>query len=177
MRSIFVLATITLSTLASCRKEHKENISIKETIEEKTDSIKTAENTEDIYKRPNYIIADLDGDKLQDSVIIITNPVNKKEGFRIVYANKTTDTIGMGREVMGQGFDEISWAGIFEKAPKGEKYVNNVDENGEFLDIEEIPEKDWITLPNDAIYIHMVESCGGGIIYLDKGEYKWIQQE
>jgi hypothetical protein len=45
------------------------------------------------------------------------------------------------------------------------------------LAADQIPAEDWVTLPNDGIYIHQAESCGGGVIYLDKGKYKWIQQE
>lgn len=42
---------------------------------------------------------------------------------------------------------------------------------------EEIKEEDKIKLPNDGIFIHADESCGGGIIYLNNGKYNWIQQE
>ena len=83
----------------------------------------------------------------------------------------------MGKDIVGQGFDEIDWAGIFEKAPKNEVYYNNVNEDGEIIGEEEVKEEDKIKLPNDGIFIHAEESCGGGIIYLNNGKYNWIQQE
>jgi hypothetical protein len=72
----------------------------------------------------------------------------------------------MGNDILKQGFDEIDWAEIFEKAPKNKIYWNNVNEEGEIVSEEEIKESDKIKLLNDGIYIHAEESCGGGIIYL-----------
>jgi hypothetical protein len=82
----------------------------------------------------------------------------------------------MGKEVLGQGFDDISWVGIFEKAPQGEIYWNNVID-GEIISDEEMKESDKINLLNDGIFIHQAESCGGGVIYLKDGKFEWIQQE
>ena len=127
--------------------------------------------------RSSFILADIDGDTKQDSVIIIKDLHSNKEGLRIVFANAKVDTLGIVRNVANQDFDDISWAGIFEKAPKGERYASNVDENGEFRDVDKVSENEWVTLKADGIYIHAAESCGGGMIYLENGEYKWIQQE
>ncbi|ULT23268.1 hypothetical protein KUH03_29250 [Sphingobacterium sp. E70] len=83
----------------------------------------------------------------------------------------------MGTDILGQGFDDISWVGVFEKAPKGEIYWNNVNDDGEIITDEEVNETDKIKLVNDGIFIHQAESCGGGVIYLNKGKFAWIQQE
>lgn len=48
---------------------------------------------------------------------------------------------------------------------------------GEIITEEEVQESDKIKLPNDGISIHADETCGGGIIYLNKGKFEWIQQE
>ena len=42
---------------------------------------------------------------------------------------------------------------------------------------EDVKEENKIKLPNDAIFIHQAESCGGGIIYWENRKYHWIQQE
>ncbi len=176
-RYIKMLTAIFFPLFISCGKEVKEAVVITEFKEVTIDTAKAPDIEPTMPKRPDFILADLDGDEAQDSVIIITDRISKKEGLRIVYGNRKMDTLGMGKEVLGQGFDDVSWAGLFEKAPKGEKYANNVDENGEILSLDEIPDDAWITLPNDGIDIHAAEACGGGIIYLENGQYKWIQQE
>lgn len=42
---------------------------------------------------------------------------------------------------------------------------------------DEVKEEDKIRLNNDRIFIHALEGCGGGVIYLKEGKYEWIQQE
>lgn len=126
----------------------------------------------------NKILCDLDGDKLDETVEIVRSTINGKSGLRITYGNgKKTDYLGMGNAVLNQGFDEIDWVGRFEKASKDEIYWNNVSDDGEILTDEEIKEEDKIKLLNDGIFIHAIESCGGGIIYLKGDKYEWIQQE
>ncbi|MFD2938629.1 hypothetical protein [Flavobacterium notoginsengisoli] len=128
--------------------------------------------------KPNQISCDLDGDGKDEMVEIIRSTKNDKSGLKITFGNnKRTDYFGFGNNVLNQGFDEIDWAGIFEKAPKGKIVWNNVNDNGEIMGDEEIKEEDKITLPNDGIFIHAEESCGGGIIYLKNGKYEWVQQE
>ena len=126
----------------------------------------------------NTIKCDLDGDKLEDTIQIVRNIKNGKSGLKIIYGNnKKVDYLGLGKDVLNQGFDEIDWVGIFEVAPKNEIYYNNVNEEGEIISEEEVKEIDKIRLKNDGIFIHAEESCGGGIIYIENGNYKWIQQE
>lgn len=127
--------------------------------------------------KPNAITCDLDGDKLADQVTIVRNTLNDKYGLKIAFGNRKVSYLGMGEKVAGQDFDDIEWVGIFEVAPKGEKYSNNVSEEGEILTEDQIDEKDMIKLTNDGIFIHQAESCGGGVIYLVNGNFEWIQQE
>lgn len=125
---------------------------------------------------PNFILCDLDGDNLSDSVKIVLNKKNEKYGLKIIFANKRVEYLGLGKQVLGQDFDNLDWVGIFEKAPKGEVYFNNVI-GGEIITEEDVKESDKIKLSNDGIFIHQSESCGGGIIYLKNGKFEWIQQE
>ncbi|MBB4804167.1 hypothetical protein HNP37_004253 [Flavobacterium nitrogenifigens] len=126
----------------------------------------------------NQIQCDLDGDGKDELVEIIRSTKNNKSGLKITFGNnKRTDYFGFGNNVLNQGFDEIDWAAIFEKAPKGQIIWNNVNDDGEIMGDDEIKEENKIKLPNDGIFIHAEESCGGGIIYLNNGKYEWIQQE
>jgi len=175
---------ILLSLIAvSCKKEikvetstvvQKDSVqSIPESETEKTDTIVISKK-----HKTNQILCDLDGDGKNETVEIVRSTNNNKSGLKITYGNgKRTDYFGLGNTILDQGFDEIDWAGIFEKAPKGEIYWNNVNDDGEIITDEEVKEEDKIKLPNDGIFIHAEESCGGGIIYLDNGKYNWIQQE
>jgi hypothetical protein len=126
--------------------------------------------------KPNIIYCDMDGDKRKDTVQLVLNTSNYKYGLAIKFGNKKTKYLGMGEDVLGRGFDDLEWVGIFEKVPKGEVIYNNVI-GGEIITEEQVDEKDKIKLHNDGILIHQLEFCGGGIIYFEKGKLKWVQQE
>ena len=83
----------------------------------------------------------------------------------------------MGNNILNQGFDNIDWAGVFEIAPKGGVYWNNVNADGDIITDEYVTESDKIKLKNDGIFLHEAEGGGGGIIYFKEGKYNWIQQD
>ncbi len=157
----------------STTKTSEKNIEVNKSNNEK---LKNSIKISKIHK-PNSIICDLDGDNLSDTVQIVMNTINKKYGLKIIFGNKKIEYLGMGKEIAGQGFDDIDWVGIFEVAPKNEIYYNNVNDDGEIIMEDEVKETDKIRLPNDGIFIHQAESCGGGVIYLKNGKFEWIQQE
>lgn len=67
--------------------------------------------------KTNKILCDLDGDGKNETVEIVRSTNNDKSGLRIIFGNgNRTDYFGMGHNILGQGFDEIDWAGVFEKA-------------------------------------------------------------
>lgn len=168
----------------SCKKEignqsekiqntKKDTVEKKETVDKGIDTIEISKK-----HKINKILCDLDGDKLNEIVEIVRSTKSGKSGLRIIFGNgNRTDYLGMGNNILEQGFDEIDWAGIFEKAPKNGIYWNNVNDDGEILSEDKIKEVDKIKLLNDGIFMHAEESCGGGIIYLKNGKYEWIQQE
>ncbi|TDE45848.1 hypothetical protein E0I26_03935 [Flavobacterium rhamnosiphilum] len=181
---IRILIIITV-IFVSCKKElKKENLNVENHKTDTTQILKDKEikNSDTIViskkHKVNKIICDLDGDGINENIEIVRSTKNAKSGLRIIFGNgKRTDYLGMGNNILEQGFDEIDWAGIFEKATKNEIYWNNVNEDGELLSEEEIKDVDKIKLINDGIFMHAEESCGGGIIYLKDGKYEWIQQE
>ncbi|MEJ5089037.1 hypothetical protein [Sphingobacterium faecium] len=126
---------------------------------------------------PHVVLCDMDGDARMDTVHIVQHTMNHKYGLKIAFGNKKIVYLGMGQDILGQGFDDIEWVGIFEISPKGEIYYNNVNDEGEIITEEQVNENDKIKLPNDGIFIHQAEACGGGIIYLHDGHFAWIQQE
>ena len=181
----FLTLVIIIISFISCKKEIENKsadskISIKDTLQNTEKNRIENNDTIVISKKHkiNKILCDLDGDKLNETVEIVRSTKSGKSGLRIIFGNRNrTDYFGIGNNVLKQGFDEIDWVGIFEKAPKNEIYWNNVNDEGEILSEEEIKESDKIKLLNDGIYLHAEESCGGGIIYLKNGKYEWIQQE
>lgn len=174
-------------TFLSCQKEKTEKITssnsaalVKDTIPISNQEQAPKANDHIIISKkhnPNTISLDLDGDGLKDVVNIVQDLENQKYGLEILFGNKKIDILGMGKDIAGQGIDDIEWVGIFEVAPKNEIYYNNVSEDGEILTEDQVKESDKIGLPNDGIFIHQAESCGGGVIYLKNGKYEWIQQE
>lgn len=126
--------------------------------------------------KPNIIYCDMDGDKRKDSVKLVQNTANEKYGLAIEFGNGKSEYLGMGVPVLDQEFDDLEWVGKFKKVSKGEVVWNNVI-GGEIVSEDQIPEENKIKLPNDAILIHQLESCGGGIIYWRDGELHWMQQE
>lgn len=181
----FKILLLSAFIFISCKKESKTEktlIVLKDTIQIPEEEEIINDNLDTIVisakHKTNKILCDLDGDGKNETVEIVRSTNNDKSGLRIIFGNgNRTDYFGMGNTVLGQGFDEIDWAGTFKKASKGEIVWNNVNENGEIMGDEEIKEEDKIKLPNDGIFIHAEESCGGGIIYLKNGKYDWIQQE
>jgi hypothetical protein len=178
MKQIIVFFGFTLLILTSCNNKQ---IETQKTEINTADSTTTAQIVTDTITdskkhNPNVIFCDLDGDNLSDTVKIVLNNNNEKYGLKIIFGNEEITYLGMGKEILEQNFDDLDWVGIFEVASKGEVYFNNVI-GGEIITEEEVLESDKIKLPNDGIYIHAAESCGGGIIYLDKGKFEWIQQE
>jgi hypothetical protein len=170
--TIFILTFLVTFSCKNGKSEHPKN-----NVPTVNQSVKDTISISKIHK-PNSITCDLDGDNLSDTVKIVQSTKNKKYGLQISFGDKRVEYLGLGKKVLGQGFDDFDWVGIFEKAPKGETYWNNVDDGGEIITEDVvIKESDKVKLLNDGIFIHASESCGGGVIYLKNGKFDWIQQE
>src|SRR6478752_9491282 len=113
--------------------------------------------------------------KLWIQPFLLQDKKTGKEGLWIKHGGLDEHfLLGGGQEVLYQKFDDFSWVGIFQKIEKGTKVASNIDEEtGEIL-LKDIPDSLKTILPADGIYIHALESCGGGIIYWDHERYNWI---
>ena len=170
--TIFIL---TCSVTFGCKNGKSEHT--KNNISTVNQSVKETISVSKIHK-PNSITCDLDGDNSSDTVKIVQSTKNKKYGLQINFGNKTVEYLGLGKDVLGQGFDNMDWIGIFEKAPKGEIYWSNIDDNGEpITEVAKVKETDKIKLLNDGIFVHVDGACGGGVVYLKNGKFNWIQRE
>ena len=169
----------------SCSKNEESAIQNENKISKKiivdSQKIEKKDKSDFIYSKkhkPNFLFSDFDGDGEKDSAIIVKNLKNGKFGLKFHFANGKKEILGAGKDVLKQGFDDFNWIGVFEIAKKGEVYWNNVNDEGEIITEDSIIEKlPKVTLPNNAVLIHQLESCGGGVIYLDKDKFNWIQQE
>lgn len=167
--------------LSSCNDEQIPNEAIQKPVQIQLDEKVKITKSDTIIKSKKHhfkdIICNLDGDKLLDSVKIVQNTITKKVGLKISYGNKRIDYLGMGKELINQGFDDLEWIGIFEKINKGDTIWSNVDGGEIIADDSQVKDEDKVILQNDGILVHQLESCGGGIIYKDGKNYKWVQQE
>lgn len=173
---IFSCAVCVVFLMACNQKQEHTPVVKQDLVSEKAKLHSKNESASKIHTILRNITGDFDGDTKQDTAYIVADAASGKHGLKIILSTNKVDYFGMGKEVLNQGFDDLNWAGIFQTAPKGKSYANNVDEHGEII-TDSIPAENWITLPNDGIYLHAEESCGGGVIYLDRGKYNWIQQE
>ncbi len=165
---------VTLLLFIFCACSSKENKSI---LTKKNSEVRKASKDSIILSsmhKPNFILGDFDGDMLKDTVQLTENLNNKKYGLRYLLASGERKQLFMGEILFD--IDDIFWAGIFELVSKGDTTFNNVDSTGNII-TEPATEQDKIVLPNDAVYIHEMEHCGGGIIYWDGKKFVWVQQE
>ena len=106
--------------LLSCKKNQQKKDYINEKMNINSEKIaKAKQNVNSISKiddtikisnkhKINTIKCDLDGDKLDETIQIVRNTKNKKSGLRIIYGNrKRIDFLGLGKDILNQGFDEI----------------------------------------------------------------------
>lgn len=181
--SFFIVLVIGAAVLSGC--QHSRSCNLKNEDDKlRPESALVEENAAGLdtiiissVHRPNHVVCDLDGDKLKDTTQIVQNTNNQKYGLRFIFGNGKIEFMGMGEEVLNRGFDDFDWVGEFYCVPKGGVYFNNVNDDGEIVDEDDVDDSEKIKLPHDGIFMHELESCGGGIIYLRKGNFEWIQQD
>ncbi|WP_227591395.1 hypothetical protein [Acinetobacter shaoyimingii] len=122
-------------------------------------------------KKPKLI--DFNGDGKLDAFQVLKNP-NKKGmkylfEFRIADSDKVYWYESEDKEYDLDGFE------VFEKAGKGEKFVNirKLDE-AELVSYEDAPSKARFILQNNGITVGYPESCGTSLFYIDKDKVQRI---
>ncbi len=127
--------------------------------------------------KQNMIFGYFNEDQTLDTAKIVRHLINGTHAIMILYGNKKgVDLIKSGRDAGLDDDEDFSWVELFEVVKKGSKVWNNVI-NGEIVSEGQVPEHEKVTLKTDGIYMHLEESCGGGIILYRNGKYKWIQQD
>ena len=129
--------------------------------------------------RNQKLLLDLDGDGKLDLARVVKNTLNNKVGLEIIFANgQPTTYLFAGKKLDGMDEDDLSVFDSYSIAQKNERYVDlnvSIGENGDIPAIEEVPEDELVYLKNDGISIGIMESCGGGIVYMKDNQFHWIQ--
>ncbi|WP_051526636.1 hypothetical protein [Alkanindiges illinoisensis] len=129
--------------------------------------------------RDQKLLLDLNGDGALDLVRVVKSTLNHKNVLEIIFGNQTrVEYLLAGKTLTGLSEDDLSIFQTYSIAPKHEKYVDlnvSIGENGDIPAMEDVPENELIYLENDGIDIGMLESCGGGIIYMKNNKFYWIQ--
>lgn len=168
----FFYTAAAIVCLASCNNKTQDKTLAKADITTEKDTLILSKKFND-----NIVVGDFDGDTQKDSAFLMLNPQNNLHAIKIKYHSGNTDILGGGNSIVGNKKFTDAGLGIFKIAPKDHIYFNNVGVDGDILREEDVKDEDKIKLPNDGIFLHYKESCGGGIIYNENGTYKWIIQE
>ncbi|MDH4473951.1 MAG: hypothetical protein QE487_15195 [Fluviicola sp.] len=120
------------------------------------------------------IEGDFYGTKTNDLAIMLSR--NDTVKICVIRAGKKNrfHFLGTGNDELPMGID-YSWAGKFETVKGGEILWSNYEDD--FRSLDQVPESEKVVLDYDAIYVHALESCGGGFIFWKNGKFNWLQQE
>lgn len=114
-----------------------------------------------------YLKGDFFGDGIQDEV------------FRISDEKGATILALINHKSKGYEYKKLEDLdydfGYFEKVKAGTPLWSNYEED--FRNFEDVPKNEIVYLKHDALYVHQMESCGGGFIFWKNGEFNWLQQE
>lgn len=116
------------------------------------------------FIQPKYLIADFNGDGINDIVVLIKNKGNNKKGF-IIFHPSTQEYFIIGAGVIFEeddAWDDLNWV---------DEWRINKERNNE-PGIQGGPD---LILKFDSIEITKKE-IGGGLIYWDEKKYKYFHQ-
>ena len=175
----FVISIFTLVLLSGCNQlefASRDTSHVNELIEQ---AVAQSDFQIDPKFRSQKLLLDLDGDGKLDLARVVKNTLNKKVGFEIIFGNgQPPRYLFAGKKLNGLDVDDLSVFQTYAIAPKHEKYIDlnvSMGENGDMPDPETVPEDELVYLEHDGIDIGMLESCGGGIIYMKDDQFHWIQ--
>jgi hypothetical protein len=126
--------------------------------------------------KPFILTGYFNQDPILDTAVIARHKVTSRDALFIKHgASATTYLLKSGKD-LGTDFSDFNWVGQFEPIKKGTIIWDNVIE-GEIVVEDQVPSNRKITLRTDAIFVHVDEANGGGIIYFKNGKYVWVQQD
>ena len=129
-----------------------------------------------IEHKPYLVTGYLNADDILDTAILVRHKSTGKDALFIKHGKKNKIFLLQEGKDLGTDFPDFNWVGQFEIIKKGTKVWDNVI-TGEIVGEEKVPDNKKIILPTDGIFVHVDEASGGGVIYFNKGKYKWIQQD
>ncbi|WP_291724046.1 hypothetical protein [Bernardetia sp.] len=119
---------------------------------------------------------DFFGDGISDRVLLLEDlEKNKRIAFLNHKENNTSEVIFLENKNTSFDMKSYNWVGEFLKVESQETLWSNYEDG--FRAFEEVPKKERVKLEYDAIYVHALESCGGGFIFWKDGKFHWLQQE
>ncbi|WP_276497963.1 hypothetical protein [Pontibacter litorisediminis] len=128
------------------------------------------------WMQPNILTGDFDGDKQEDVAFLIVNRATDEKGLMILYHDKGNNYSVFGAGTEFEDMRNMDWIEIFERVDAGQTVAPTLvdEETGDILgeDLENA-----VLLKSDAIFVHLAEACGGGIIYKKENGYGWINIE
>jgi hypothetical protein len=125
---------------------------------------------------PYSVTGHFNEDNVVDTALLVRHTTTAKDALLIKFGGSNNTMLLRNGKDVGVDFPDFNWVGLFEVIPKGTKIWNNVMD-GEIAGEDQVPEDQKILLQTDAIFVHVEEGGGGGIIYLEKGVYVWVQQD
>ncbi|KAA3437501.1 hypothetical protein [Rufibacter hautae] len=127
------------------------------------------------FTSPSFLEGDFNGDNQQDIAFLVSHKRTGEKGILLLH-QKTKEyfVFGAGREI--DGMTNLDWIEVFEKIPKGESVAQTLvdEETGDIIGPDSLHA---VTLKGEGIATHLLEACGGGIIYWNKNKYAWLHQE
>ncbi len=122
---------------------------------------------------PNFIQGDFFGDGIEDFVVLVKDSSRVK--IAIINKGVKNEIFFIGGEKEMFHMFDYSWIGVFKKIPAGDVLWSNYEDD--FRTLEETPDDEKVYLNYDALYVHAIESCGGGFIFWKDDKWNWLQQE
>lgn len=111
---------------------------------------------------PNFIVADFNGDNVDDVAIAISAIDSDKKGILIIHKNANQHFICGAGNMIGNGGDDFKWMDIWKIYDKSELKPG-------------MGETEIISLKSKALFVEKSESASA-VIYWAETEYKWYQQ-
>jgi hypothetical protein len=166
--------SIKILILILCFSSFKEKTEAQVKPNDKVDFTKVPDSLELVTDK--NLFGDFNGDQKMDFASLVKNKSNNKTGVLIIHnsINQENYVFGAGKEV--NQMTDLHWIEIFKTLPKGEVISPTLIDK-ETGDIIGQDESQNFKLIGNGIYMSILESHGGGIIFWNRKEYKWYHSE